>query len=68
MKTIFIESSIRIKYIYKFRLYLSPKILSFISCAGVIFKQPEPNSISTYLSEIIVISLFVIGTITFLPI
>ena len=46
---------------------LSPKFLSFSSCAGVTFKQPVPNSTSTYSSSIIGITRLQIGTIAFLP-
>ena len=38
-----------------------------ISCAGVTFKHPVPNSRSTYGSEIIGTLLLHIGTIAFLP-
>ena len=46
---------------------LSPKTLSFSSCAGVTFKQPVPNSISTYSSSIIGMTRLHKGTIAFLP-
>ena len=46
---------------------LSPKILSFSSWAGVTFKQPVPNSKSTYSSSMIGITRLQIGTIAFLP-
>ena len=49
------------------RLCFSPRVLSFMSCAGVTFRQPVPNSISTYSSSIIGITLPQIGTIAFLP-
>ena len=49
------------------RLCFSPNVLSFMSCAGVTFKQPVPNSTSTYSSSIIGITLPDIGMMAFLP-
>ena len=48
-------------------LCLSPRALSFSSCAGVTFRHPVPNSISTYSSSIIGITRPLIGTIAFFP-
>ena len=50
------------------RLYFFPRAKSLGSWAGVIFKAPVPNSLSTYSSAIISISLPTRGSISFLPI
>ena len=49
-------------------LCFSPRAKSFWSWAGVTFKQPVPNSISTYSSAMMLISLSINGILTFLPI
>ena len=52
----------------KGRLVLLATSKSFGSCDGVIFTAPVPNSISTYSSATIGISLFIRGSTTLLPI
>ena len=50
-----------------FRWCLAPSMLSFLSCAGVIFKAPVPKSVVTYTSAIMGILRLMMGTITSLP-
>ena len=57
-----------LKILITFRLCRCPISLSLISCAGVTFTAPVPNSMSTYSSANIGISLSAIGSKTFLPI
>ena len=49
------------------RLCLLPTSKSLGSCAGVIFTQPVPNSLSTYSSATTGISLPTSGSISFFP-
>ena len=51
-----------------FRLCFLPSSLSFLSWAGVTFNAPVPKSTVTYSSAIMGIFLFMMGTITSLPI